>query len=66
VDRMSDKFHTELNRLKQDTTAMVQFARDMLSESLGALFDQETKKALQVASKKQHIRDVTITLEDRT
>jgi len=63
---MSEKFHTELDRLKQDTTEMVQFARDMLSESLNALFDQDSTKALQVDSKKKHIRDVTITLEDRT
>ena len=63
---MSEKFHTELNRLKQDTTEMVQFARDMLSESLNALIGKDSAKALQVVSKKKQIRDVTITLEDRT
>jgi phosphate transport system protein len=63
---MSEKFHTELNRLKQDTTEMVQFARDMLSESLNALIRKDSAKALQVVSKKKQIRDVTITLEDRT
>ena len=63
---MSEKFHTELDRLKQDTTEMVQFARDMLSESLNALIGQDSAKALQVVSKKKQIRDVTITLEDRT
>jgi phosphate transport system protein len=63
---MSEKFHTELDRLKQDTTEMVQFARDMLSESLNAMIGQDSAKALQVVSKKKHIRDVTITLEDRT
>jgi phosphate transport system protein len=63
---MSEKFHTELNRLKQDTTEMVQFARDMLSESVDALIGQDSAKALQVLSKKKHIREVTITLEDRT
>ena len=31
---MSEKFHTELKVLKQDTTGMVQFARGMLSESV--------------------------------
>jgi len=45
---------------------MVQFARDMLSESLDALIRQDSVKALQVVSKKKHIRDATITLEDRT
>ena len=63
---MSEKFHTELNRLKQDTTEMVQFARDMLSESLNALIGKDSAKALQVVSKKKQIRDVTITLEERT
>jgi phosphate transport system protein len=63
---MSEKFHTELNRLKLDTTEMVQFARDMLSESVNALNGQDTAKALQVVSKKKQIRDVTITLEERT
>ena len=63
---MSEKFHTELDRLKQDTTEMVRFARDMLSESLNALVGKDSAKALQVVSKKKHIRDLTITLEDRT
>jgi len=63
---MSEKFHTELDRLKQDTAEMARFARDMLSESLNALIRQDSEKALQVISKKQHIREVTITLEDRT
>ena len=63
---MSEKFHTELDRLKQDTAEMVQCARDMLSESLNALTGQDSEKALQVISKKEHIREVTIILEDRT
>ena len=63
---MSEKFHTELDRLKQDTAEMVQFARDMLSESVNALIGQDSAKALQVVSKKKHIREVTTALEDRT
>ncbi len=63
---MSEKFHTELDRLKQDTSDMVQVARDMLSESLHALAVQDTAKALEVVAKKKHIREVTIALEDRT
>jgi phosphate transport system protein len=62
---MSEKFHTELKTLKQDTTEMVRFARDMLSESINALIRQDSAKALQVLSKKKHIREETITLEDR-
>jgi phosphate transport system protein len=45
---------------------MVQFARDMLSESLNALVGKDSAKARQVVSKKKHIRDLTNTLEDRT
>jgi len=63
---MSEKFHTELDRLKQDTGEMVQFARDMLSESLHAMAVQDTTEALGVVAKKKHIREVTIALEDRT
>jgi phosphate transport system protein len=63
---MSEKFHTELERLKQDTAEMVQLARDMLSESVHALIGQDSKKALEVVAKKKHIRELTNTLEDRT
>jgi len=45
---------------------MVQFARDMLSESVDALIGQDSAKAQQVLSKKKHIREDTIILEDRT
>jgi phosphate transport system protein len=63
---MSEKFHTELDRLKQDTAEMVQFARDMLGDSVHALIAQDTPGALQVVAKKKQIREVTIALEDRT
>jgi len=52
--------------LKQDTLEMVQSARDMLSESVNALIKKDSTMAMQVVSKKKHIREVTITLEDRT
>jgi len=63
---MSEKFHRELKGLKQETTEMVRFAREMLSESVNALIHQDFAKARQVVSKKKHIKDLTITLEDRT
>jgi phosphate transport system protein len=63
---MSEKFHTELDRLKQDTAEMVQFAREMLGESVHALTGQDATTALQVVAKKKQIREVTIALEDRT
>jgi phosphate uptake regulator len=63
---MSEKFHAELKDLKQDTAEMVQFSRDMLSESVHALILQDPVMAKQVSSKKKHIKDITIILEDRT
>jgi phosphate transport system protein len=63
---MSEKFHAELKDLKKDTAEMVQFSRDMLSESVHALILQDPVMAKQVSSKKKHIKDITITLEDRT
>jgi phosphate transport system protein len=62
---MSEKFHAELNGLKQDTTGMVRFARDMLGESVHALILQDPVMAKQVALKKKHIKEITIILEDR-
>jgi phosphate transport system protein len=61
---MSEKFHAELKVLKQDTTGMVRFARGMLSESVHSLIQQDPDKAHQVLSKKNHIREITGTLED--
>jgi phosphate transport system protein len=63
---MSEKFHGELKGLKQDTTEMGRFARDMLSESVRALILQDPVMAKQVVAKKKHIKDITIILEDRT
>jgi phosphate transport system protein len=62
---MSEKFHTELDLLKQDTIGMAQFARDMLSDSVHALIAQDYSNALQVVSRKREIQELTISLEDR-
>jgi len=34
---MAEKFHTELDRLKQDTIELAQLARKMLSDAVDAL-----------------------------
>ncbi|OPY37043.1 MAG: transcriptional regulator PhoU [Methanoregula sp. PtaU1.Bin051] len=63
---MSEKFHTELERLKQDTVEMARFARDMLCDSLQALAVQDIDGAKEILSRKKHIRETTIELEERT
>ena len=62
---MSEKFHAELERLKQDTIAMARLARTMLSDSVNALFLQDCAKAKEVVSNKRPLREMTISLEER-
>jgi len=63
---MTEKFHMELSQLKQDTLVMARFARDMLHDALQVLNDQDTEKATEIATRKTHLRDTTIAIEDRT
>ena len=62
---MAEKFHTELDRLKQDTIELAQLARKMLSDAVDALLVQDCTKAMDVVSKKRLLREQTIGLEDR-
>jgi phosphate transport system protein len=62
---MSEKFHSELELLKQDTLGMVRFARDMLCDSMNTLIAEDYSNAVQIAARKKEIRDFTISLEDR-
>jgi len=62
---MAEKFHTELDRLKQDTIELTQLARKMLSDAVDALLVQDCTKAMDVVSKKRLLREQTIGLEDR-
>ena len=62
---MAEKFHTELDRLKQDTIELTQLARKMLSDAVDALLVQDCTKAMNVVSKKRLLREQTIGLEDR-
>jgi phosphate transport system protein len=62
---MSEKFHTELGLLKQDTIEMARFARDMLADSVDVLIAEDYPNAMQVVSRKKKIQEFTISLEDR-
>jgi phosphate transport system protein len=63
---MAEKFHIELENLRQDTLAMARFARDMLNESLQALAEQDVERAKEIVSRKKQVRETTIALEERT
>jgi phosphate transport system protein len=62
---MSEKFHTELGLLKQDTIEMARFARDMLADSVDVLIAEDYPNAMHVVSRKKKIQEFTISLEDR-
>ncbi len=62
---MSEKFHTELDLLKQDTIGMARFARNMLSDAVQTLITEDVSHASEVLSRKVEIQDRTIRLEDR-
>ena len=62
---MSDKFHTELDLLKQDTIEMAWYARNMLADAVQTLIAEDVPNALEVKSRKREIRERTISLEDR-
>jgi len=63
---MSEKFHAELNILKKDMLDLARFARNMQCDALKALTNEDTEAAEEVASRKKHIQETTIELEERT
>jgi phosphate transport system protein len=63
---MSEKFHTEMNILKTDMLDLARFARTMMCDALQALTTENTEAAKEIASRKKHIQETTIELEDRT
>jgi phosphate transport system protein len=63
---MSEKFHTELKYLKNDMLDLATFARNMLCDALKALTTEDIEAAREVASRKTHIQETTIELEERT
>jgi phosphate transport system protein len=62
---MAEKFHGELQQLKQETLEMAQFARDMLNSSVYALISEDPVAAGRVLEGKNLIREKTTSLEER-
>jgi phosphate transport system protein len=62
---MSEKFHTELDLLKQDTIDMARFSRTMLSDAVETLVNDDVTRAIEVKSRKRDVQERTIRLEDR-
>lgn len=62
---MSEKFHAELDILKQDTIEMARFARRMLADAVQTLITDDVPRANEVKARKREIQERTIILEDR-
>jgi phosphate transport system protein len=62
---MSEKFHAELDQLKQDSIEMARFAQQMLSDAVRTLVTENITDASEVKSRKRELRDRTIGLENR-
>ncbi|MHB8053319.1 MAG: phosphate signaling complex protein PhoU [Methanoregula sp.] len=63
---MSEKFHTELKTLRKDMLDLARFSRNMLCDALKALTTEDIEAAQEVASRKKHIQETMIELEERT
>jgi phosphate transport system protein len=61
---MSEKFHSELNTLKQDTAVMAKFGRNMLRTAVDALIGQDMGLAESVIAKKDEIHQMEVRIED--
>jgi phosphate transport system protein len=61
---MSEKFHAELNNLKQDTAEMAKFGRNMLRTAVDALIQQDVRLAESVVSKKEEIHELEVRIEE--
>ena len=61
---MSEKFHAELNNLKQDTAEMAKFGRNMLRTSVDALVQQDVQLAESAVSKKDEIHEMEVHIEE--
>ena len=62
---MSEKFHSELKSLKKDMLDLAVFARNMLCDALKALTTEDLEAAKEVASRKKHVQETTLELEER-
>jgi phosphate transport system protein len=63
---MSEKFHAELKTVRKDMIDLAGFSRNMLCDALKALTTEDIEAAQEVASRKKHIQEAIIDLEDRT
>jgi len=61
---MSEKFHAELNNLKQDTAEMAKFGRNMLRTAVDALVQQDVQLAESAVSKKDEIHEMEVHIEE--
>ena len=55
---MSEKFHKELEKLKDDLLEMATLAKEMLDKSVDSLKDQDKEVADWVISKKYHLAEL--------
>jgi phosphate transport system protein len=63
---MVEKFHTELNELKNEVSKMGILARDMLKQSVEALKEINLEKAEAVMAHKGKLADMDNDIEDKT
>ena len=61
---MSEKFHAELNNLKQDTVEMAKFGRNMLRTAVDALIQQDVRLAESAVSNKDEIHGMEVRIEE--
>jgi phosphate transport system protein len=62
---MVEKFHSELDELKNEVSDMGKLARDMLEKSVSALKNQDIELAEWVTSKKGEIAEYDFTIEKK-
>lgn len=62
---MAEKFHTELENVREETVAMARFGRTMLRDAVDALIRQDTVLAASVVARKDEIHAREVELEER-
>lgn len=63
---MVEKFHTELEELKNEVLKMGNLARDMLQKSVESLKELDLEKAEWIINKKTELAEMDDSIEDRT
>lgn len=61
---MTERYHSELKDLKKRVAEMARFALSMLKDSQEAFINQDAALAGTVLERKEHLREITIKLED--